>query len=244
MASKNLRKIVLYLSQEILAYLTNLTTFFKIHGTRIVELLTHSFQNKNFSKSIVTWKQLAKFDQQLNSNWVDTNSSHMILIEGEEVHNDNITSMHKIFDDEYGKSMLSVEYKTVSYLPIEHHVQLGLYTKPDIQKGDVINGAIGFFADSTDAEIIPGFNDVSVLCSKMRDEQWLMLGPISFINASCRSNVEYRQKSRLVVCVATKNISTGKELTISHNRHYFGKFNINCLCPYKSEHGEYCPNDP
>ena len=179
-------------------------------------LLNYYFTaSKNFSKSTVTWKQLARVDQQVTSKWVDTEtvSSHKILIEGEELHNDDITSMHKFLDDEYGKSMLSVEYKTVSYLANEDYVQLGLYTRSDIQKGEVVNGVIGFLAEITDAEIIPGFNDVSVLCSKMRGEQWLMLGPISFVNASCRSNVEYRQKDRLVVCVATKNISTGDELT-------------------------------
>ena len=78
----------------------------------------------------------------------------------------------------------------------------------------------------------------------MRDEQWLMLGPISFVNSSCRSNVEYRQKGGLVVCIATKKISTDDELTVFYNRRYFGKFNINCLCPYKSEHSDPCPNDP
>ena len=74
--------------------------------------------------------------------------------------------MHKFLDDEYGKSMLSVEYKTVSYLPNEDYVQLGLYTKSDIQKGEVVNGVIGFLAEITDAEIIPGFNDVQFFAVK------------------------------------------------------------------------------
>ena len=77
--------------------------------------------------------------------------------------------MHKFPDDDYGKSMHSVEYKTVSFLPKADYIQLGLYTKSDIQKGDVINGVIGFLAEITDAEIIPGFSDVSVLCSKMKE---------------------------------------------------------------------------
>ena len=51
-------------------------------------LLNYYFTaSKNFSKSTVTWKQLARVDQQLTSKWVDTEtvSSHKILIEGEEV---------------------------------------------------------------------------------------------------------------------------------------------------------------
>ena len=68
-------------------------------------LLNYYFTaSKYFSKSIVTWKQLARVDQPLTSKWVDkeTVSSHKILIKGEEVHNDDITSLYKFLDDEFG----------------------------------------------------------------------------------------------------------------------------------------------
>ena len=44
--------------------------------------------------------------------------------------------------------------------------------------------------------------------------QWIMLGPISFINASCRANIEYKQNGKIVFCVAKKNIKCGEELTV------------------------------
>ena len=74
--------------------------------------------------------------------------------------------------------------------------------------------------------------------------QWVMLGPISFVNASCKSNIEYRQKRRLVYCVALRNIKVGEELTVYYYRHFFGNFNVDCLCPYKTRHGDPCPADP
>ena len=71
-----------------------------------------------------------------------------------------------------------------------------------------------------------------------------MLAPISFIKACCKANVEYRQKSNIVFCVALKYIKIGDELTVYYYRHFFGRFNKNCLCPHKLIHSDPCPNDP
>ena len=71
-----------------------------------------------------------------------------------------------------------------------------------------------------------------------------MLGPISFINASCNANVEYKQIGKIVCCVAKKDIKIGEELTVFYSRHFFGNFNENCLCPFKNEHGNPWPDDP
>ena len=207
----------------------------------------YSSAAKSFVQSGVNWKQLAKIDSELTKKWVDgTNfSSHKIVVSVErDERSDDEVFLHGFLDGEYGKSKLSVDYKTVSYLPSGNFQQIGLFAKQNVEKGDTINGIIGFLVEITDDEIVPGFNDVSILYSELKNVQWVMLGPISFVNASCKSNIEYRQKGRLVYCVALRNIKVGEELTVYHYRHFFGNFNVDCLCPYKTRHGDPCPADP
>ena len=71
-----------------------------------------------------------------------------------------------------------------------------------------------------------------------------MLGPIEFVNAACKANVEYRQKDKLVFCDALREIKVGEELAVFYFRHCFGRFVENCLCPHKTLHGDPCPRDP
>ena len=198
------------------------------------------------SNLTLKWKDLAKIDSSLTSKWVDSAglSSHNIVVEGCLVGNEDKNFVHGFLDGEYGKSMMSVDYKPVSYLPSGSFDQIGFFAKSEIEKGAVGNGIIGVLAELVESEIIAGFNDVSVLYSKLRNVQWLMLGPITFVNASCRPNVEYRQKGKVVYCVALKNIAIGEEVSVFYNRHFFGRFNVDCLCPFKKEHGDPCPSDP
>ncbi|XP_075260432.1 uncharacterized protein LOC142352001 isoform X1 [Convolutriloba macropyga] len=203
---------------------------------------------KNLSKATVNWRELAKVDGKLTCKWVDENEaqSHKLTVDagGDGTDTADVILVHDFLDAEYGKSKVSVEYKTVSYLPSEKFQQFGLFAKSDFARGSVINGVTGFLAEIKDDEIVAGLNDVSILYSQHKDIQWVMLGPISFINASCKANVEYRQKGNIVFCVALKDIKIGDELTVYYYRHFFGRFNENCLCPYKLMHGDPCPNDP
>ena len=41
-----------------------------------------------------------------------------------------------------------------------------------------------------------------------------------------------------------REIKVSEELTVFYFRHYFGRFNENCLCPHKTLHGDPCPRDP
>ena len=115
-----------------------------------------------------------------------------------------------------------------------------MFAENDITKGSIIEGVVGVLAEIRDDEVIAGLNDVSILCSRLRDMQWL----ISFVNASCKSNIEYRQKGRIVYCFTIKDISMGQELTVFYYRQFFGMFNVDCLCPHKSEQGDPFPTAP
>ena len=128
--------------------------------------------------------------------------------------NESAIEVEKFPDGEYSKSMNSVQYRPVSYLPSDSFLQLGLFAKEDIPKGSVIEGVAGFLAEIGDDEVLNGYNDVSILYSRMRNTQWMILGPVSFINAACKSNVEYRQKNKIVYCIATKDVSMDQELTV------------------------------
>ena len=170
--------------------------------------------------------------------------SHKIALDDEPHENDDMIVLHGFLDGEYGKSMLSVDYQPVSYLRSVSYQQVGLFAKIEFTKGSVINGVIGFLAEIEENEIVEDYNDVSIIYSKLKGVQWLMIGPISFVNASCRANVEYKHKGRLIYCTAIRDIKVGEELTVFYSRHFFGNFNKDCLCQYKSEHGNPFPCDP
>ena len=189
------------------------------------------------------WKELAKKDGRLTSKWVDNENGkcHKIVTQDQFPVNESAIEVEKFLDGEYSKSMNSVQYRPVSYLPSDSFLQLGLFAKEDIPKSSVIEGVAGFLAEIGDDEVVNGYNDVSILYSRMRNTQWMMLGPVSFVNAACRSNDEYRQKNKIVYCIATKDISMDQELTVFYHRHYFGLFDAECLCPFKTEHGDPFP---
>ena len=155
-----------------------------------------------------------------------------------------VVLLHDFLDGEYAKSKVSIECKTVSYLPSENYQQFGLFAKTELPKGSVINAVIGLLADINDNEIVAGVNDVSILCSQNKDLQWIKLGPIAFVNGACKANVEYRPKGKLVFFVALKDINVGEEPAVFYFRHYFGRFNESCLCPHITLHGDPCPRDP
>ena len=180
---------------------------------------------------------LAKIDAKLTDRWIDCEDkkSHKIFVDDLLPENEVNFEVSRFLGNEYPKSLESVSYEPVSYLPSDSFLQLGMFAKNDITKGSIIEGVVGVLAEIRDDEVIAGLNDVSILCSRLRDMQWLMLGPISFVNASCKSNIEYRQ---------IKDISMGQELTVFYYRHFFGMFNVDCLCPHKSEHGDPFPTAP
>ena len=177
---------------------------------------------RNFSKLALTWKMLAKIDAKLTDRWIDCEDkkSHKIVVDDLLPENEVNFEVSRFLGNEYRKSLESVSYEPVSYLPSDSVLQLGMFAKNDITKGSVIEGVVGVLAEIRDDEVIAGLNDVSILCSRLRDMQWLMLGPISFVNASCKSDIEYRQKGRIVYCVAIKDISMGQKLTAFYYRHF------------------------
>ena len=120
-----------------------------------------------FTKSFVTWRQLAKIDYSLTIRWFDREvvRSLKIVVDEELDENEGTTALRCFLDEEYSKSMESVIYQVVSYLPSESFKQIGLFAKSEIAKGEVINGVVLYLAEIEDCDIVDIYNDMSVIYS-------------------------------------------------------------------------------
>ena len=199
---------------------------------------------QQISKLPLTCQQLAYVDGKLTQKWVDSNEmvSHRISIEVDCPA--FVQDVENSLDCEYGKSLRWVTYSPVRYLHTESFSQIGLFARNDININTEIPGVIGYLVSIPEDDILEGYNDFSIVQSSRVGVQWLMLGPISFINASCKPNVAYVNVKNIMVCVPLRQIKEGEELTISYQNHFFGPNNQFCLCPYKSMHGNPFPEVP
>ena len=190
----------------------------------------------------ITWSELAFIDAKLTKKWVNFGEieAHNVCLTLDYMP-DYLKDFEAFLDSEYGKSLKLIRYSCVDYLKDVSFSQLGVFAKCDINSKLEIPGLIGYLVDIKEDEISPSFNDFSVIESSRVGVQWLMLGPISFVNASCRPNVAYVNVKNLMVCVPLREIKAGEELTISYQNHFFAPNNEFCLCPYKSLHGNPFP---
>ena len=181
---------------------------------------------KQFSKLDISWQEIAKIDSELTQKWINTNlvSAHGLNLDIS-LRKAFLCDVKNFLDSEYGKSFKLVVYKPVSYLQDASFTQLGVFAKYKIDFSTEIPGLIGYLVPIEEAEIIPGYNDYSVMCSSRVGMQWIMLGPISFINASCKPNVSYVKVENIMVCAPLRVIEEGEELTISYHNHFFGENN-------------------
>ena len=88
-------------------------------------------------------------------------------------------------------------------------------------------------AEIYDEEVIEGQNTVSLIQNGRYGLQWVLLGPVSFINASCNANVAFVRHGKIVSCVTLKDVKQGEELTINYSRHYLGELNVDCWRPQR-----------
>ena len=136
-----------------------------------------------------------------------------------------LSDLESFFYLEYAKSQKQVIFGPADYLTDAYFSQLGVFTKCDVDSKLEIPGLVGFLVDIKEDEIVPGYNDFSVMESSRKVVQWLMLGPISFFNASCGPNVAYVNVKNIMVCVPLREIKEAEELTVSYQNHFFGPNN-------------------
>lgn len=78
--------------------------------------------------------------------------------------------------------------------------------------------------------------DFSVIYSTRSRRQYLLLGPVRFINHDCAPNVRFVLEQELrgtegsLAVQVIKDIAPGEEILTFYGEHYFGRNNEECLC--------------
>ena len=64
-------------------------------------------------------------------------------------------------------------------------------------------------------------------------EDYLMLGPPSFVNACSAPNCVYTRLRQTLTLPSIRPMRAEDEITVKHSIDYFGDGNKDCLCPNK-----------
>ena len=73
----------------------------------------------------------------------------------------------------------------------------------------------------------------------LNSEFYLLQGPLSFVNHSCRPKCRYetiRGKDGFVSIRTLRDVNEGEKITVSYEKSYFGSNKVFCLCPFKEDH--------
>ena len=189
----------------------------------------------------ISWKTLAYIDTELTKQYIDCPDvySHKIAfgkIHGAERKQSN--KVQKFLDMEYKVALQCVQITKVDYLPQVTFTPLGVFSKMSFSVGSVVPGLTGFLSEMASEDFQEGVNDFSHLTSARLNKSWLMLGPLAFVNASCNPNIIYTRTGSVLKAKVCRDIAEGEELLVFYDRHFFGEFNVNCLCASKEKHGE------
>ena len=205
--------------------------------------------NASFEKSVsklkLSWQCLANVDEQLVETHVDTEEirGHKIDVDPGDVTTE--TNVLKNFlDGQYKLCLEKCELRTVSYLPAFSFSPLGIFSAEKIAKGTCIPGLSGFLSIIESSEVQVNYNDFSLIESTLLKKQWLMLGPISFVNHSCKPNAKYSRVGSVMKCIAVREIDLGEEILVLYDRNYCSDFNHECCCLFKTLHSNPCPPSP
>ena len=120
----------------------------------------------------------------------------------------------------------------------------GLFAKTDLKSGERLSDVRGFLAYLPNSSVIPGVNDFSNISGHFSgSKNMLMLGPISFVNASCRSNTQYvyNRKRKVMELMTLEDIPLGTEITVDYGPTFFGKNREFCECPFDELHSRQLP---
>lgn len=113
----------------------------------------------------------------------------------------------------------------------------GVFSRKKFEKNEILPGLVGILALAGASYAEKPENQFSVY--KTPAGNHIMLGPLSFINSSCKPNAQYQSQfvKKLVLAKATLPIAIGDEITVTYSGSYFGTNREYCQCPYKEYHG-------
>ena len=93
---------------------------------------------------------------------------------------------------QYLPAKRTLVFQPVNYLTSANHTPMGVFAKKPIPKSSKIDGLTAFLSEMPEEEVREGENDFSLIESGRLGRQWLMLGPLAFVNAFCKPNIEYK----------------------------------------------------
>ena len=140
---------------------------------------------------------------------------------------------------EYELSFDYVEYKPIPSFSNPRKYEYGLFSALPCEPFNIIPGVVGFVEKILIEDITPE-REFSILSkSEISKNCRIMLGPVSFVNHSCRPNCRYfvggETKNKLVVRLESiEKIAVGKELTVHYGDDYFEESACHC---------EFCKRD-
>lgn len=88
-------------------------------------------------------------------------------------------------------------------------------------------------------------NDFSIIFKNKTN--YMLLGPLAYINHSCKPNAKFKCKSKNFICVETISpIEAQNEIVINYGENYFDANNVNCKCDgciKKNKHNDCINNN-
>ena len=192
----------------------------------------------------LSWKDLARIDAKLTAEFFDGEliRTHKVPIEDD---TDHSSGLEKQWENKMRADYLSfseffeLRPLTDSFSKDSQHSSLGVFSKINLKKNEILKGLTGFLAPMPQSSIVPGLNDVSIIQHASGPK--LMLGGASFINSSCKENCIYvPNKSKTMIQIrvtAVLGVQKGEEITVNYGGEYFGPNRMFCECPHASLHG-------
>ena len=144
---------------------------------------------KNFN-----WKMLAAVDASLTSEVIDSCGIRTHKIQTEFTANEDSVIVESYLRTQYLTAKNTLSFKPVNYLTSENYTPMGVFAKKPFPEGSKIDGLTAFLSKMPEEEVKEGENDFSLIESGRLGRQWLMLGPLAFVNASCKPNIEYKHE--------------------------------------------------
>ena len=178
------------------------------------------------------WEELSKADNMATEMLIDGKGifSHKVL----DIDANTTVNVSHLRELKYCyKSAFEMfRFSEVSYLPKQRFSNLGVFSRTEIPAKELVN--VDGFLGHIPPEDFDNEDDVSI---RKTSTDNLMMRPLSFVNSSCVPNCIYVQLGSKLFLRSLRSISVGDEITVKYSGDYFGKDNIDCLCPHPEAHG-------
>ena len=183
----------------------------------------------------LSWKDLARIYAKLTAEFFDGEliRTHKVPIEDDTDHSSGLEKQweNKMRADYFSFSeFFEVRPLTDYFSKDSQHSSLGVFSKINLKKNEIVKGLTGFLAPMPQSSIVPGLNDVSIIQHASGPK--LMLGGASFINSSCKENCIYvPNKSKTMIQIrvtAVLGVQKGEEKTVNYGGEYFGPNRMLC----------------